>query len=223
MVLLNLSMRKSWTTRNGTINEGALEYFGGDQNPAIRQPGTDGVVISGSGVGGQYRANFDDATTADAATTFEAFADDLLGRDPAKSEIFAYRGDTNGGANTIQILINDEIVELNSAVSNGLATPDSLEFRWSGADVPGRQTTNNLDAFIEEMGALFDGTQLQDGDVVGFGTQNDAQLTGDDLNQVSLGSNGVDNGPEIWEFDNQVEAQNFLNFFNDVVGAFAML
>ncbi|MEM6255563.1 MAG: ExeM/NucH family extracellular endonuclease [Cyanobacteria bacterium P01_D01_bin.156] len=206
--------------RNGTINEGGLEHFGNNRNPSVRQRyAYDDVIISGSGVSGRYRANFDNDAAADA---FEAFADDLLGRDPAKTQIFEFRGNTNGGANRIQIFVNDEITGLNSEVRRGLATPDSLEFRWSGADVRGRQTVNNQDEFWEAMGPLFDGVQIRDGQVTGFGTQNQARLVGNDLNQVDFGASGI-GGKEVWGFDNQLEAQNFLNLFDGVVEAIAAI
>ncbi len=204
------------TVKNGTLQEGTLEHFGSNQNPSIRQNNADDVIISGSGVGGQYKASFDNDADAD---SFQAFADDLLGKDPTTTKIFDFNGITNSGANTIRIFSNDEIIALNQDLSNGFGTVDSLHFTWSGADTPGKQTTTNLDIFIEEMGILFDGTQLQDGEIIGFGSQDQAQLIGNDLNQVDLGSNGID-GTEIWEFNNQQEAQNFLNFFNSVVDVF---
>lgn len=206
--------------RNGTINEGGLEHFGNNRNPSVRQrDANDDVIISGSGVGGQYRANFDNDAAADA---FEEFADDLLGRDPAKTKIFEYRSGTNGGANRIQVFVNDEITGLNSEVKQGLATPDSLEFRWSGAGAQGRPTVNNQDEFWEAMGPLFDGIQIRDGQVTGFGNQNQARLVGDELNRVDFGSSGI-GGKEVWEFDGQKAAQNFLNLFEGVVEAIGTL
>ncbi|MEM8505022.1 MAG: ExeM/NucH family extracellular endonuclease [Cyanobacteria bacterium P01_D01_bin.1] len=206
--------------RNGTIKQGGLEHFGSNRNPAIRQRDRqDDVIISGSGVGGQYLANFDNDATADA---FEEFADDLLGRDPAKTQIFGFRGNTNGGANRIQVFVNDEITGLNSEVQQGLATPNSLEFRWSGADARGRQRVNNQDDFWEAMGPLFDGVQLRDGQVTGFGTQNQARLVGAELNRVDFGASGI-GGKEVWEFDDQRDAQNFLNLFEGVVDAIGAL
>ena len=122
-------------------------------------------------------------------------------------------------ANNIQIFSNDEIIELNPDLSNGLDTPDSLLFRWSGADTSGRPTTNHLDEFIEEMGTLFGGTQLQDDEIENFALQNPGTLTGANLNQVDLLSGGMTN-QEVYEFSNPQEAQNFLDFFNSVVDAF---
>ncbi|MEM9168429.1 MAG: cellulose binding domain-containing protein [Pseudomonadota bacterium] len=204
-------------TRNGTISADALEHFGSNTNPSIRQQDADDTVtIGGSGVGGSYRAAFGDDPAADA---FEAFANDLLGSDPARTEIFSFNGGTNGGANTIRIFANEEIIALNGLVSNGFRTPDSFFFEWSGQGAPGRPNTNNLDIFIEEMGALFDGVQEKDGKVNGFGNQNQARLAGPDLDKVDLGSRGV-GGKELWDFDDQNDAQNFLDFFNGVVTAF---
>jgi hypothetical protein len=203
--------------RNGTIDSNALEHFGNNTNPSINLNGNE-VTIGGAGVGGSFRAAFDNT---ESANEFKAFADDLLGSDPSTSKIFEFDGLTNGGVNRIDIHLNDEIVELNRnelGYSGGLRTVDSLEFKWSGAGVQGIQTTNNLDVFIEEMGSLFSGNQIRDGRVDGFGTQNQAKLIGDELDRVTLGSRGV-GGSEIWEFSNQSEAQNFLNFFRGVVGA----
>ncbi|MDJ0517457.1 MAG: FG-GAP-like repeat-containing protein [Trichodesmium sp. MO_231.B1] len=204
-------------TKNGTINENTLEYFGTNQNPSITENlSTDKVTIkiAGSGVGGQYKAEFDN--NAD-ANTFQEFAEDILGKDPTPTNIFQFNGGTNGGSNNIRILINDEIASLNSESSDSLRTPDSLEFKWSGADTSGTQVRNNFDDFIGEMGDLFGGDQLTDADIHVIPTLNEAQLTG---TEVEI-SNGLGD-TETWNFNSEQEAQNFLTFFDSTVDAFAV-
>ncbi len=204
-------------TKNGTINENALEYFGSNQNPSITENlSTDKVTIkiAGSGVGGQYKAEFDNNADANA---FQEFAQDILGKDPTPTNIFQFNGGTNGGSNNIRILINDEIASLNSESSDSLRTPDSLEFKWSGADTSGTQVRNNFDDFIGEMGDLFGGDQLTNADIHVIPTLNEAQLTG---TQVEI-SNGIGD-TETWNFNNEQEAQNFLTFFDSTVDAFAV-
>ncbi|MGD1699911.1 FG-GAP-like repeat-containing protein [Dapis sp. BLCC M229] len=203
--------------RNGTINENSLEHFGGNQNPSITEnEGVDKVTIkiAGSGVGGQYKADFDNDADANA---FQAFAKDLLGKDPTKTKIFQFNGGTNGGANNIRILTNDEIVSLNPELSDGLRTTDSLDFKWSGADTPGTQVRNNFDDFIGEMGDLFGGDQLTNADIHVIPTLNEAELTG---TEVAI-SNGIGD-TETWNFGNEQKAQNFLTFFDSTVDAFAV-
>ncbi|MGB3189234.1 MAG: VCBS domain-containing protein, partial [Limnoraphis sp.] len=203
--------------KNGTINENALEHFGGSQNPSITEnETTDEVIIQigGSGVGGQYKAEFDNDADANA---FQEFAQDLLGTDPTKTQIFQFNGDTNGGGNNIKILTNDEIISLNPDLSDGLRTADSLDFKWSGANTSGTQVRNNFDDFIGEMGDLFGGDQLTNANIHVIPTINEAQLTG---TQVEI-SNGI-GGTETWDFNNEQEAQNFLTFFDSTVDAFAV-
>ncbi|MGK7922382.1 MAG: FG-GAP-like repeat-containing protein [Trichodesmium sp.] len=203
--------------RNGTINENSLEHFGGNQNPSITEnEAIDEVTIkiAGSGVGGQYKADFDNDADANA---FQDFARDLLGTDPTKTQIFQFNGGTNGGNNNIRILTNDEIVDLNPELSDGLRTADSLEFKWSGSDTSGTQRRNNFDDFIGEMGDLFGGSQLTDADIHVIPTLNEAQLTG---TEVAI-SNGLGD-TETWDFNNAQEAQNFLTFFDSAVDAFVV-
>ncbi len=203
--------------KNGTINENALEHFGGTQNPSITENETTDEVtikIAGSGVGGQYKAEFDNDADANA---FQEFAQDLLGQDPTKTQIFQFNGDTNGGANNINILTNDEIISLNPDLSDGLRTADSLDFKWSGANTSGTQVRNNFDDFIGEMGDLFGGDQLTNADIHVIPTINEAELIG---TQVEI-SNGI-GSTETWDFNNEQEAQNFLTFFDSTVDAFAV-
>ncbi|MEM1169018.1 MAG: FG-GAP-like repeat-containing protein [Cyanobacteria bacterium P01_H01_bin.35] len=203
--------------KNGTINEGSLEHFGGNQNPSITEnEAIDEVTIkiAGSGVGGQYKADFDNDADANA---FQEFARDLLGTDPTKTQIFQFNGGTNGGNNNIRILTNDEIVDLNPELSDGLRTADSLEFKWSGSDTSGTQKRNNFDDFIGEMGDLFGGDQLTNADIHVIPTLNEAELMG---TEVAI-SNGLGD-TETWNFDNAQEAQNFLTFFDSTVDAFAV-
>ncbi|NES70459.1 MAG: hypothetical protein F6K24_37210 [Okeania sp. SIO2D1] len=106
---------------------------------------------------------------------------------------------------------------MNSESSDSLRTPDSLEFKWSGADTSGTQTRNNFDDFIGEMGDLFGGDQLTNADIHVIPTLNEAQLTG---TQVAI-SNGLGD-TETWDFNNEQEAQNFLTFFDSTVDAFTV-
>ncbi|NET42697.1 calcium-binding protein [Okeania sp. SIO2B3] len=201
--------------KNGTINASSLEHFGGNHNPSIRQNDfADDVVIkiAGSGVGGQFKADFDNNTAADA---FQEFAQDLLGKDPRKTKIFEFNGGTNGGNNRIRIFTNDEIVSLNPELSDGLRTTDSLDFTWSGDDASGTERSNNFDDFIGEMGDLFGGQQSADADIHVIPFLNEAELMG---TEVAI-SNGI-GATETWNFGSEQEAQNFLSFFDDVVGAF---
>ncbi|MEA5576713.1 cadherin-like domain-containing protein, partial [Anabaena sp. UHCC 0451] len=199
---------------SGTINENALEHFGGTQNPAITKNTADQVIIriGGSGVAGNYKADFNSDADADA---FRAFAQDLLGTDPTKTKIFQFTGSTNGGSNSINIFTNDEIILLNPDLTDGLRTTDSLDFTWSGADTAGTQVRNNFNDFIGEMGNLFGGNQLMNADIHVIPTLNEAELLG---TQVQI-SNGI-GGTEIWGFNTQQEAQNFLTFFDSTVDAF---
>ncbi|GGA55495.1 calcium-binding protein [Okeania sp. KiyG1] len=201
--------------RNGTIKASSLEHFGGNHNPSIREnKSTDDVIIriAGSGVGGQFKADFDNDADANA---FQEFARDLLGKDPAKTKIFEFNGDTNGGKNRIRIFTNDEIASLNPDLSDGLRTTDSLDFTWSGADTSGTQKRNNFDDFIGEMGDLFDGDQLTNANIHVIPTLNEAELMG---TEVAI-SNGIGDR-ETWSFGSEQEAQNFLNFFDSTVDAF---
>ena len=202
--------------KNGTINVGSLEHFGGNQNPSIRQnQAIDEVTIkiAGSGVGGQFKADFDNNADANA---FQEFARDLLGKDPKKTQIFQFNGGTNGGNNRIRIFTNDEIVDLNPELSDGLRTADSLEFTWSGDDASGTERSNNFDDFIGEMGDLFGGDQLTNADIHVIPTLNEAELMG---TEVEI-SNGIGD-TETWNFGSEQEAQNFLSFFDSTVDAFA--
>ncbi|MGD1809574.1 ExeM/NucH family extracellular endonuclease [Dapis sp. BLCC M126] len=203
--------------RNGTINVSSLEHFGGNHNPSITEnEAIDEVTIkiAGSGVGGQFKADFDNDGDANA---FQTFARDLLGKDPRKTEIFEFNGGTNGGNNRIRIFTNDEIIGLNPELSDGLRTADSLDFTWSGSDTSGTQKRNNFDDFIGEMGDIFGGDQLTNADIHVIPTLNEAELT---ETEVEI-SNGI-GGSETWNFGNEQEAQNFLTFFNSTVEAFAV-
>ena len=203
--------------RNGTLNEASLEHFGGNQNPSITEnEAVDEVTIriGGPGVRGQYKADFQNDADAD---TFQEFARDLLGKDPTKTQIFEFNGGTNGGNNNIRILTNDEIVSLNPELSNGLRTADSVEFKWSGNNTSGTQTRNNFDDFIGEMGDIFGGDQLTNGNIHVIPTLNAAELTG---TKVEI-SNGMGDS-ETWNFGNEQSAENFLSFFDSAVDAFAI-
>jgi hypothetical protein len=168
-------------TRNGTVSEDLLEHFGANDRGEAFLKQKDNTIVRIDGTRTQrFEADFD--TTA-AAAAFEVFGDDLVGTDPEPTRVFSLTGGTNGGANTIRIYTNDEIIALNPELADGLGTTDSLLFTWSGHDVQGTQSTTDCDEFLDVMGDLFGGEQV-DG-VWQFPTEEAEQNYQDFVDQVT--------------------------------------
>jgi hypothetical protein len=168
-------------TRNGTVSEDLLEHFGNNDRGEAFLKQKDNTIVRIDGTRTQrFEADFD--TTA-AAAAFEVFGDDLVGTDPEPTRVFSLTGGTNGGANTIRIYTNDEIIALNPELADGLGTTDSLLFTWSGQGVQGTQSTTDCDEFLDAMGSLFGGEQV-DG-VWQFPTEEAGQNYQDFVDQVT--------------------------------------
>jgi hypothetical protein len=168
-------------TRNGTVSEDLLEHFGSNDRGEAFLKQKDNTIVRIDGTRTQrFEADFD---TPEAAAAFEVFGDDLVGTDPEPTRVFSLTGGTNGGANTIRIYTNDEIIALNPELADGLGTTDSLLFTWSGHDVQGTQSTTDCDEFLDVMGDLFGGEQV-DG-VWQFPTEEAEQNYQDFVDQVT--------------------------------------
>jgi hypothetical protein len=145
-------------TRNGTVSEDLLEHFGNNDRGEAFLKQKDNTIVRIDGTRTQrFEADFD---TPDAAAAFQVFGADLVGTDPEPTRVFSLTGGTNGGANTIRIYTNDEIIALNPELADGLGTTDSLLFTWSGQGVQGTQSTTDCDEFLDAMGSLFGGEKV---------------------------------------------------------------
>jgi hypothetical protein len=212
--------------RNGTVSEDTLEHFGKDIGTvtAEKEKGNGDMLgrVVGAGVQGKFEANFGDDDIA--SGLFKDFIDDLIGKDPAMSEIYSFGGGTNGGANSIKVLANEEIIGLNDvffAPFDGVGTQDSLLFAWSGADTQGTQTTNNLDIFVEAMGDLFGGTQIKDAALLNLDGGQDTAQGGpqDKFVQIEDPRLFIPDAKEIWRFADEASATAFKTVVDDVFTA----
>ncbi|WP_143535009.1 hypothetical protein [Roseivivax jejudonensis] len=188
---------------SGNVSTNALENYEGGNGPVYDAFGTnpsissdDGanrVSIGGSGVGGSYRADFDNMADQDA---FEGFANDLLGRATASlisTQVGVQFGDFKFKVETSER--DDDITQ----VKFSLTETGNIKNGWA-------------DKYVELIAADFGGTLTGNGNVseTNF-TANQASRTG---TEVNLGSSGV-GGKETWDFASEADAIGFLAAVKD--------
>lgn len=113
----------------------------------------------------------------------------------AQDHLFNVSLGTNGGANRFWVTAK-------------------CEFYVSGQGVPGRPSFDNVGDWLNYAAGVFDGTTVATGSLSGNGAPNGFALNpknNSDLWQVRISGSNI-GGAYRWDFDNEQEGQNFLDF-----------